>query len=207
MTKDELGKVLDRLAVNCSRKWSSDKERELNIDNFYMGVGDLTEYQIMAGFKKVIRTPTPFMPDVGSFRELCLSGSGSQNLEDGAREAWATVLKIINRRGANYSPVFKDSAIAEAIRKMGGWKQLCRMETEDETWRKKDFIEYYLVAGRQKMQFKSMLRGTYEDYVFVGYDRTDNLKKIEAVIRHEESRENNILKIVSDNFKRNAEAI
>jgi len=193
MTKDELGKVLDRLAVNCSKKWNSENERKLSIDNFYMGVGDLTKTQIMAGFKKVIRTPTPYMPDVGSFRELCLSGAGSQNLDDEAREAWATVMKVISRRGADYSPIFKDSAIAEAIRKMGGWKQLCKMLTEEETWRKKEFVEYYLIARRQNKEFLPMLRGTYENYVYVGYDKTDNIKKLLNAVLSREREDKQVL--------------
>ncbi len=193
MTKDELGKVLDRLAVNCSRKWTSDKERELSIDNFYMGVGDLTKNQIMEGFKKVVRTPNPFIPDAGSFRTLCVSGEGSKSLEDDANQAWALALKIVQKRGGDYSPIFKDSVIAEAIRKMGGWKQLCKMLIEEETWKKKEFIEYYLVARRQDKEFLPLLRGAYKNYVFVGYDKTDNLEKLVKAIESREGEDKQIL--------------
>ena len=93
----------------------------------------------------------------------------------------------------DYSPIFKDSSIAEAIRKMGGWKQLCKMELNplvgksEEPWRRKDFVDYYLVAKRQGKDFLPLIRGVYKDYVYVGYDKTDNLPKLlEAVLSREE---------------------
>ncbi len=192
MTKDELGTVLDRLAVNCSRKWTSDKERELSIDNFYMGVGDLTKNQIMEGFKKVVRTPNPFIPDAGSFRTLCVSGEGSKSLEDDANEAWALVRRNLN---GWVSPIFKDSCIAEAIRKMGGWKQLCKMMIDEETWRQKEFIDYYLVAKRQDRDFLPILRGTDKEYKFIGYDKSDNLLKVLKVIQKREEQDKRVLRM------------
>jgi len=192
MNKETVLTLIEALASEYSKNFS-EKEITIKARNWLMILEDLTDDQIRIGLKKAMLSPGEFMPTVGKFREYCLAGLGSQNLEDEAREAWALVLKIIQKRGGDYSPIFKDSAIAEAIRKMGGWKQLCKMETEEETWRKKEFIEYYLIARRQKKEFLPMLRGAYKDYVYVGYDKTDNLEKLVKAIESREIEDKQIL--------------
>ena len=193
MNKETVLTIIEALASEYSKNFS-EKEITIKARNWLMILEDLTDDQIRIGLKKAMLSPGEFMPTAGKFREYCLSGAGSQNLDDEARECWATVIKVISRRGADSSPIFKDSAIAEAIRKMGGWKQLCKMLTEEETWRKKEFVEYYLIARRQDKEFLPMLRGTYKNYVFVGYDKNGNMEKLLKAVLSREGEDKQILK-------------
>lgn len=177
MNKETIIIILDSLASEYSKNFS-EKEITLKARNWMMIIGDLTDEQAMSGLKKALLNPGEFMPSVGKFREYCLSGKGSESLENEALEAWSVALKTVSRVGYSSSPVFKDSSIAEAIRKMGGWKQLCGMMIDEQPFRKREFVDYYMVAQRQDKEFMPMLRGSYTDYKLIGYPEDENTAKL-----------------------------
>jgi len=190
MNEETIINILDTLASEYSKNFSA-KEKSLRVRTWVMMLKNITDEQGYKGLEKALDNPSEFMPTVGKFKEFCLSGAGSKSLEDDAHEAWALVRKNLN---SWISPIFKDSCIAEAIRKMGGWKQLCGMLTIDATWRGKEFVDYYLVALRENKEFLPMLRGEHEDYKFIGYDKTDNLEKLLKAIKSREQDNTKILR-------------
>ncbi len=135
MTGQEITIILESIMAESAVRWT-DRERKLKLRNWIEKLSGLTSAQGKIGLDKALDHPDSFMPGVGQFREMCLSGEGCSSIEDQAHTAWALVIQHLN---AYSSPIFKDSAIAESIRSMGGWRSLCSMETAVEAFRKKDF--------------------------------------------------------------------
>lgn len=123
MKKETVTMILESLDANYRQKMS-EKEKAINVRTWHTILHDVTDEQGMIGLRKILEDPGEFMPPVGKFKQMCLAGSGCKSLEDEAHQAWALVMQNLN---AYASPVFKDTAIPEAIRKMGGWKTLCSM--------------------------------------------------------------------------------
>lgn len=189
--------------AECTRRFS-DTEKALKIRTWTTKLRDVTDEQGMAALDKILDTEMEIMPSVGKFKQMCLTGAGCQSLEDEALQAWALVTKNLN---SSISPVFKDSAIAEAIRKMGGWKRLCGMavfppEKSEEPFRKKDFVDLYTMMRRKKEGFNPMLKGVNEffidgefrpQYRFIGYDPDADKKAVLAQIEQKENADKRIL--------------
>ena len=187
--------ILDHLGSEYSKKWTPEEKKQ-KIKTWTMILKDVTEAQGWHGLEKALKSPGEFMPSVGKFREMCLSGKGTASIEMDAHEAWGVVMKHLN---AYVSPIFKDGAIAETIRKMGGWKRLCGMLTTEEPFRKKDFIDLYQIARRKEEKFFPMLRGIYEDdFKFIGFaSREEEQKALEWAQRRIEQ-DNGILKMLME---------
>jgi hypothetical protein len=211
MNSKAIIQILDHLGSEYSKKWSED-EKDTKIKTWSTILNDVTDEQGMVGLRKALESPSEFMPSVGKFKQMCLSGSGCQSLEDEALQAWAIVIKNLN---SSISPVFKDSAIAEAIRKMGGWKRLCGMtifppEKSEEPFRKKDFVDLYAVARRKKEEFNPMLKGLNEffidgefrpQYRFIGYDPGADKKAVLAQIEQKENTDKKMLAMIMEGVK------
>jgi len=103
---------------------------------------------------------------------------------------------VVTNLDATCSPVFKNSLIAEAIRKMGGWKTICNMLISEEPFRKRDFISFYQIVSRKNKTYSPMLSGMYPDYKFIGYDKSDNLKNVLLQITQKENSDRKILKMI-----------
>lgn len=211
MSKLNIEGVTEMLLSLCARRYS-DKERLLIITAWEHALRGVPMEKIKSGLDKAIEAHDGFMMPPGKFKELCLTGAGCQSAEDEAREAWYLVVKNLN---AYCSPVFRDSAIAEAVRKMGGWKRLCGMivfppEKSEEPFRRKDFIDLYLVAKRQNIEFSPMLKGSdnffingesRSDYKFIGYDAGFGKKAILAQIEQKETADKRILAMLTGKIK------
>ena len=196
MNKDATTQILESLLAEYSKKISV-KEKALKIRTWVMMLENITDEQGKAGLMKALENPGEFMPPIGKFKQMCLSGSGCDSLEDQARVAWALVIKNLNSWS---SPVFKDSAIAETIRNMGGWASICSMLTEDEPWVKKDFIGIYLIMKRVDKKFPPMLRGNGE-YKFIGYDSEGDKKAALLQIEQKENTDKKFLTMLGGKIK------
>jgi len=171
--------MLDNIATNYSRKWSSE-ERKRNIENWFMILNDLTEDQLMFGFRKVLEDTGEFMPPVGKFRQMCISGQGALNIEDEGSLAWSTLTEKL-KSGGIY--IFKNTCIPEAVKKMGGRDRIYHRREEDTPFLKKEFIEYYIILRRQNRLFDPVLPDQhamkgYERYVWVGFKTLEEKKEL-----------------------------
>ena len=160
MTRNLITKILETLASEYSKNWTKD-EMKAKTHTWNKILADVTDKQGEIGLIKALENPDEFMPPVGKFKQMCIAGSGAENLEDEALKAWGLVIENLN---AYVSPVFRDTAIAETIRKMGGWKKLCSMLEEETAFRKKDFLGLYPIYRRQKDTFNPMLKGKDDFY-------------------------------------------
>lgn len=179
--------ILESLASESSRRFS-ETERALKIRNWMATLEDIPDELGVKGLKKALKDGGKFMPSVGKFRQMCLTESGCHDVKDEAQLAWGLVINNLN---GWRSPVFKDSAIAETIRQMGGWSKLCSMSEEEIPFRKIDFLAIYPILKRQKKKFYPVLNeGTakrlfiggksYPNFKFIGFAPEDNLKAIAA---------------------------
>lgn len=184
-------KTLDLLLAEANKVFS-EEEKELKIDSWHIALSDVSDQQIKVGLVKALRTPNAFMLDAGSFRELCLSDLGSANVEDDGHKAWADVISRLNGYAM---PVFKDAAIGEAIRRMGGWKRFCEMSEEDQKYQKKDFIRSYAYARRSGRTFDPHLNVIRGDHmVFIGFDNEEEINQTVKQVKEIQSREDEFSK-------------
>lgn len=184
-------KILDALGGEYSKNWT-DNEKSIKLNNWNTALNDVTDEQGRAGLEKALKSPREFMPSVGQFREMCLAGTGL-SLEEDAVNAWGIVERHL---AIGKSPVFKDSAIAETIRNMGGWKRLAMCDYSELPFRKKDFIDSYPIYRRQKYEFNPVLPGIYgynEEYQYIGYSGDDDLAAVRIQIEENRSKENRLL--------------
>ena len=184
MNQKQVVFILQALMSEYSVRFT-EAEKTIKVRTWGIMLENVTDEQGKNGLMKALDNPGDFMPPIGKFKQMCLSGDGCNSLEDEARMAWALVINNLN---AYSSPVFKDSAIAEAIRNLGGWKRLCGMLEEEMPFRKKDFIDLYLVMKRQNRDFPNMLTGIYcDDYKFIGYDKKDDISKVKLQIENKKN--------------------
>ena len=202
MTPKTVSKILDHIGCEYSKKWS-EQEKALKIETWSMMLEEVTDEQGKIGLKKALEDPGDFMPSVGKFKQMCLSGKGASNLEDEARKAWGLIIDNLN---PTVSPIFKDTAISETVRKMGGWKRLCDMQTDEMPFRRKEFVELYPIYRRQKQVFNPMLKGNdalfengklINDYRFIGFSSEEGRLKALEMIETAKTAESMAMKMLS----------
>jgi len=153
MTKINIEGVVDMLLALCARRYS-EKERLLIITAWEHELKDISPEDLLKGRDKAISEHDGFLTPPGDFKELCLSSGGCVSFEDEGAEAWALVMKNLN---STIAPVFKDTAIAETINKMGGWAPFCLSITgANEAFKRADFIGLYVVCRNSKEEFSPM---------------------------------------------------
>ena len=193
MKKETVITIVESLAAESPRRFS-EKEIALKIRNWMTKLADLTDKQGVYGLEKALDIEGGFMPSIGDFKRMCLAGDGCNSLEDEARVAWALVIFNLNH---SISPVFKDSAIAETIRKIGGWKKLCGMLSEEEPFRRRDFLELYPVYRRKKEQYFPQLTGTFPEQKFIGFKSQVEIEEIKPQIESAKKDESKLLAIMA----------
>lgn len=195
MTDEKVIMILESLMAECSTRFTNE-EKSLKIRNWTVKLSELTDEQGMEGLNKALDGKMEFMPSVGTFREMCLTGSGSSSIEQDAIVSWSSVMSNLNSYS---SPVFKDSCISESIRKMGGWKQLCLMLETEEPFKRKYFIELYSIMRRRKEEFNPMLIGAFEgNYSYIGFDENDDIDKIMEQVENNKDFDRKLLNMISE---------
>jgi hypothetical protein len=157
------------------------KHLDRTIQIWHISLKDFTDQQIMWGVQKVLDRSEPFMPTIGQFKELAMTGSGVENIEDEALEAWRLVVQNLN---AYVSPVFKNAAIAETLRGLGGWVAVCRWKTDELQWRQKDFVAMYKIYRKRGGDYLPELSGINDpEFKFIGYSHDEDTKQIEQELK------------------------
>ena len=139
-TRESIAKTLSLILANCNRKPTD--LQSLNIA-WHIGLEDFSDEQVLTGAKKCVQNwDSSYPPTIRQFREYCIALPGSPSLSAEADQAWAVV---INNLIKSYHDlvVFKNSAIAEAVRGIGGRKVLIETEENALHFLKKDFVKLY----------------------------------------------------------------
>jgi len=98
-----------------------------------------------------------FFPKPAEFKEI-LCGK-IQNI---ATEKWLEVLGTVKRVGNYQSVKFSDPSIHSVINAMGGWQQICMMESKDEKWKQKEFERLYEIISNRGGDHPEYLIGKHE---------------------------------------------
>lgn len=194
MSEDKIITILESLMSESSRRFS-ETEKVMKIQTWKLALNDLSDIQLTMGFEKAIKNPSEFMLSSGKFRELCLSGRKLESLESEAHISWALVMKNLN---SYISPVFKDSCVSETIRQLGGWGNICLMETKEEPFRKQDFIQNYQSIRRRGKEYNPALSWhSQREKKFIGYDSKEEIDQAKLQIENIEKSETKMLGIIS----------
>lgn len=156
MTEDTITEILKILSREYSRRWDKG-ELDQKIETWSRVLVDITDEQGQKGLIKALEDPGEFMPPVGKFKQMCLTGDGSKSLEDDGAQAWALVMKNLN---SSIAPIFKDTAIVGAINTLGGWVGFCESlpspRVQNLDFKRKEFIDLYVICRNQKREFSPL---------------------------------------------------
>lgn len=97
--------------------------------------------------------------------------------ENRATEAWLDVLNAVARIGNYQSVKFSDPVIHSVVQAMGGWPQLCQMESQEEHWKQKEFERLYGVIASRDGKHPEYLPGTVE----MENHRTGFVRELEVI--------------------------
>jgi hypothetical protein len=203
MKTETIVEILEILGSEYSKRWTPEEKKQ-KIKTWAAMLTEITDEQGKIALRKALEDNSEFMPPVGKFKQMCLSGVGCHSLEDEAEHAWSLVINNLNSWS---SPVFKDSAIAETIRKMGGWAILCSITNKEVPFRKQDFLALYPALKRRKQEFFPLLNEgsaknlyvngqAYPNLKFIGYEESDDLKEVVAQIEANRNSENKLLEMI-----------
>jgi hypothetical protein len=119
------------------------------------------------------------------------------DIEDIATSQWQVVKKNLNSYA---SVMFDDPVIHMCISSMGGWIRLCQMQTEEETWKEKDFTKLYKIYSKQEIdnnvlplmgihnQFSPIIENIKTQHPRIDFDKIGN-------------KPNNVLSLLSKKIK------
>lgn len=84
-------------------------------------------------------------------------------VEDKASIAWADICEQIRKKGSYGTLTIEDKQALAAVKAMGGWSNLCMTNTEDMTWKRKEFVRLYETFERTPLEMlPSSLPGRIE---------------------------------------------
>lgn len=129
---------------------------KLLTDLYWKVLEPFTDDECEKAFQDIIYS-NKFFPKPVDFIEV-LRGK-KQNV---ATEAWLITLESVKRIGNYQSVKFADPVIHSVVQAMGGWPQLCMMETVDEKWKQKEFERLYEVIASREGKHPDYLPGTTE---------------------------------------------
>lgn len=201
-----IGKIVNSIVVSSPRKYE-DSEKIQITDNWVKALSDLSKEQLDFGWSKSLQLPPEFgTVHPGWFRELCLSGPGSKNFEDDAVAVWEA---IIDNLASSLTPVFKDPAIAQTIRNMGGWKQLCRMKLDDIKFEKMNFVKIYATMKRADGDYDPILENPGANYHskhgdglrYIGEFKPEEKEQLLIEFNKKNETEKKLITMVAENLK------
>ncbi len=125
----------------------------------FVTLGDLPMSDIEKALSYRLKT-SDFTPTAKFVLEF-INGS----FQDRAMLAWNKVQKVYRRSGNLVNVDFGDPCVHFAIESMGGWHKWGVWDRSEETWKRKDFISYYILAvehGKQwSLESPRVLRGIF----------------------------------------------
>ena len=146
---------------------------KLLTDLYWKVLEPFSDEECERAFQEVIYS-SKFFPKPADFMEILRGKKENQ-----ATEAWLLVLNAVGRIGNYQSVKFSDPVIHSVINAMGGWPQLCMMESSQEHWKQKEFERLYEVIALRSGKHPDYLPGTHE---FENY-RTDYGDRLHDIVR------------------------
>lgn len=129
---------------------------KLLTDLYWKVLEPYTDEQCEAAFKELIYSHR-FFPKPADFIET-IQGTKKNR----ATEAWIEVLESVRRIGNYQSVKFNDTAIHSVVAAMGGWPELCMMDSDQVIWKQKEFERLYEVMACRDGNHPEYLPGTHE---------------------------------------------
>lgn len=126
-------------------------------DLYWKVLEPFTDEECERAFKELIYS-TRFFPKPVDLIEI-LQGKK----QDQATLAWLEVLGAIKSIGHYKSVKFSNPVIHSVINAMGGWPELCMMETKDGKWKQKEFERLYDVMSLRGGKHPAYLPGAHEN--------------------------------------------
>ena len=146
---------------------------KLLTDLYWKVLEPFTDEQCEKAFQEIIYS-CKFFPKPVDFLEI-LNGKKANR----ATEAWLEALNSIKRIGNYQSVKFSDPVIHSVVQAMGGWPQLCMMESKDEHWKQKEFERLYEVIASREGKHPDYLPGTHEIENFrTGFEREPEVVRV-----------------------------
>jgi hypothetical protein len=146
---------------------------KLLTDLYWKVFEPFADEQCEKAFQEVIYS-SKFFPKPVDFLEI-LNGKKANR----ATEAWLDVLNAMKRIGNYQSVKFSDPVIHSVVNSMGGWPQLCMIESKEEHWKQKEFERLYEVISAQDGKHPSYLPGTTEmENYRTGFERGPEIVRI-----------------------------
>ena len=134
MERQSIMRLMQLLSATYNREMSEELYRA-----WVVALDDLNDEQIMVATKNLLKTHKGFFPTPADLRQ-CVPDLCS--LDEEAEHAFTRLMKTLEQVG--YQSVhFEDDAIAEWVRKSGGWNHLCNQSYDELVWLKKEFLREY----------------------------------------------------------------
>lgn len=130
---------------------------------YAMALDDLSDEQVLAAGRSLLRSTREFMPTPGQMREVAVTGGAGAEARCDA--AWLVFDKAVRMLGADKSVNFRDGLINATVRLLGGWQRVCALEGENfDKWLRKDFAAKYagLLAQPPAADVSGYLPGNLE---------------------------------------------
>lgn len=71
-----------------------------------------------------------------------------------AMRAWLTALDACQRYGVYKTIDFEDVTVNAVIRYLGGWQQFCGMKHDEESYRRREFLQAYAMLSRSELNYQ-----------------------------------------------------
>ena len=114
------------------------------IDAFWSTCSGMTLEEFAQACHRIVRDEDQYQPPAAVLGAAAVEGE----------QAWIQVQDAIRQCGANRCVRFEDPAIHAAIRSLGGWVTLCRMDDESFKFARRDFLLSFKLFRRQGVTFE-----------------------------------------------------
>lgn len=124
----------------------------LTMDVWFEALKDLADDDYIFAIKSCVQN-NKFFPSIAEIREKA-TGASQQDIEGNALNAWQKVKIGIRRAGYMRSVKFDDQIIHNVLQIMGGWKNFCWFDEEEERFYRPQFLKSYAACSRLQAQGK-----------------------------------------------------
>jgi len=125
---------------------------------YFEMLNDLEIAQVEKAIYTVIRESIyPTFPTVGAIRQVVVATGKNK-----AVIAWDWVFRAVSIIGPGRSIRFNDPVIHSTIESMGGWEYFCSIPEKDWDWKRKEFLELYMVLAGDGREHPEYIIGHYE---------------------------------------------
>jgi hypothetical protein len=147
-------RVQERIAPLASMfpNWHGTPE---TVEAYVQVLADLDPLMLEAAIFQLLSTRLDFMPTAGTIRQTAYDLSDRAAGRLGPYEAWEAVVRAFADVGAYRSPDFDDPIIGDAVKAVGGWRNLCA--SDNMVADRARFIDAYTRLSSRRREDEAML--------------------------------------------------